>query len=168
MTKHGCGIHAFLGVLFGVDLSGPQPDLSPLLRVSAVRFGFYFRFRAAAIDSLSAAARSESLVVTCAGFGMCDSRPAGVPRQARFWPGGVEACAHRLAISHGEPSFTPHRHPFTGPAMRRSHRNPEIARNRRPAFEGAFGGGLGLLFGTFCFHDPDLIALWQPLPTIRR
>ena len=68
-------------------------------------------------------------------------------------------CAHRLAISHGESAFTPHRHPFTGPAMRRRHRNTEIARDGGPAFErpsavsGSGGFPVGrLLFGKLRIH----------------
>ena len=102
----------------------PQsPGLGSRLRICApvVRFGFYSHFLAAAIDSLSAAVMSASSVITCAGFGLCDSRPSNTLTSSRS--------------SHGKLVLATHRHSFTGPAMRRRHRNTKIARNRRPAFE---------------------------------
>src|SRR4029077_745219 len=61
--------------------------------------------------------------------------------------------AYCLAISYGEAAFAPDGHSFTGPAMRRSHRNTEIARNRRPAFERGVGTGLGFLFWKLVLHN---------------
>src|SRR4051812_18583571 len=52
----------------------------------------------------------------------------------------TEPGAYRVAISHREPAFTTHRHPFTSPAMRRGDWDAEIACDGCPAFEEAFSG----------------------------
>ena len=52
-----------------------------------------------------------------------------------------QPCAYRFAVGYGKSSFTTHRHPFTGPAMRRRDGNTEEARDLRPALEGTGSSG---------------------------
>jgi hypothetical protein len=79
-------------------------------------------------------------------------------RHVRLAP---QPCAHRLAVGHRGPAFTPYRHSFIGPAVRRGHGNAEIARNRRPALEFATDRGLRSFFGKFLFHEGSLRRLPQ-------
>jgi hypothetical protein len=109
LTNYIRGIHAF----FGGFLAWISPVLSPTyLRASAVRFGFYFRFRAAAIDSFNAAATSASWVITWAGFGMCDSRPSHALTASRSATAdrpsrrtGIPSLAQRCAVATGMPRY---------------------------------------------------------------
>jgi len=66
--------------------------------------------------------------------------------------------AYLLAIGHGEAAFATHWHSFTGPAMRRRHRNTKVPRYGGLAFEGAGGGEL--FFLKLVFHDL-IYSTWQ-------
>jgi hypothetical protein len=75
--------------------------------------------------------------------------------------------AYCFAVSHGESSFAPDRHSFTGPAMRRRHGNTEVTSDGSPAFEGAFRDNRlfplrRLLFGRLRLHG---FVIARALPT---